>query len=150
MSQEAIAQSQSHTNSAIAAHLASSNPHQINPETIGAVNSQIIEASFTYASGWAAYGSGYAVSVVKQGRLVVIEGLVKRNSSNSSDKTIFILPIGFRPQNRLVFNCFGVNNGQPESLRIDVETNGAVSLIFPAIASSIPWLSLGGISFIAA
>ena len=150
LAQDAIAQSGVYTDDAIASHLNDDNPHQITPEAIGAVSSELTEASFSYGSGWIQYSSDYAVKARKLGPLAVLEGLVRRNSSNSSDKTILILPIGFRPQNRLVFNCFGVNNGQPESLRIDVEANGAVSLIFPAIASSIPWLSLGGISFIAA
>ena len=133
LAQGAIVHGQSYTNSAISSHRGQNHPHQITPEMIGTVDSQLAEASFTYGSGWAADGSGYAVSVVKQGSLVVLEGMVKRTSSDPSNKTIFILPSGFRPRSRRVFTCKGINVSQVEELRVDLTTNGVVTLWAPTI-----------------
>ena len=150
MAQGAIAQGQSYTNSAIAAHLTDHNPHQITPEAIAAVSDELVEASFSYGAGWSQYSSGYAVKATKLERLVVLEGLMNRTSSDSTDREVLFLPVGFRPRFRVVFYCLGINNGQYQPLRVNVQTNGAVSVPFPAIALPIPWISGNGISFIAA
>jgi len=61
--------------------------------------------------------------------------------SGSTNGTIFTLPVGFRPKERLIFN--GVSNNA--SVRIDIQPNGIVAP--DSTVSS--WLAIDGISFLA-
>jgi hypothetical protein len=91
------------------------------------------------ASGWRAYGSGYGTpTVTKMGNLVVVEGLISGNFSNTHLAT---LPSGMRPGKRLIFS---LNNHEGQA-RVDVLTNGQIHWV--AGSKNHSWMSLSGITF---
>jgi hypothetical protein len=105
-----------------------------------------ITASYSFGSGWAAYGGSFTASIKKYEKIVTLEGLVKRNAG--SETLIATLPVNFRPSSRKLFICWGMIDNTYTVFRIDVESNGNISLNHPILPKAITWLSLDGICFI--
>lgn len=78
--------------------------------------------------------------------LIYVRGLVKNATSQSpGTKTIFTLPVGYRPDQQLIFAADG-SSGSAGHHRIDVMTNGDVVANFSA-TGAVVYLSLSNISF---
>ena len=77
---------------------------------------------------------------------VHLRGLIK--ASGSGD-TIFTLPAGYRPSNKLIFTVQYYDSGTASYVhgRVDVDTDGTVDATYPASVGSNDWLSLSGITF---
>jgi hypothetical protein len=138
--------------SAIADHLAVENPHNITPGVIGAVPVAVEETTLILGAEWTPYPSSKwnNIRAIKQGRIVSLQGLVTRDSSNSNSKLIVILPTGFLPAVRQLFISWTYYSSSYYPCRIDVETNGVVSLEHPLLSQPIGWVALYPISFISA
>lgn len=104
-------------------------------------------------NSWANYGGGYALAGFYMDGLgrVHLKGLIK---SGASAATIFTLPVGFRPEQTLLFGVLAQNNaGGYEMMRIDINAGGAViamGFIAGGAFGVNIWASLNGISFAAA
>lgn len=79
----------------------------------------------TFATNWSNNGSGYQnVQYKKVGDLVFIRGLATSNANAwNANTTIFTLPAGFRPSNRLVFSQIMAGN---TAGRVDILSTGEV------------------------
>ena len=94
----------------------------------------------TLNSGFTNYAVPYGpVKYRKIGNIVNIQGITNQASANS---TVFTLPVGYRPERRIIFSAQNANGLG----RLDIEQNGDV--IMNAIASS-SWFSLNCIFFTA-
>lgn len=94
-----------------------------------------------FQDGWTNYGERYnpAAYFKDSMGIVHLRGLVK-NGGLGYDKTIFTLPVGYRPEHRQLFvNC----RHDQASGRADVETDGRVI----PISGSSTWFSLDGLTF---
>lgn len=65
----------------------------------------------TFINDWQSANSSNTVQYKKVGNIVYIRGSITKNRtiSSNADKTVFILPIGYRPTR----NLFGNQNGTP-------------------------------------
>lgn len=121
----------------------------ISPVDIGAVDSQVVNASIVLGNEWTEYNSTtFPLNIKKQGNVVFIRGLAGRTTSTVSSTTVLLLPEGFRPSSRQIFSCLGYFSNAYEQFRVDVYANGPVAIIFPQLNLPIDWLSLGQIHFI--
>jgi type II secretory pathway pseudopilin PulG len=100
-------------------------------------------------AGWTNYGGAYATAKYSKTSdgLVVLQGLIVPTTV-TQNTVLFTLPAGYRPAKQMLFGVAdsgaGTYAGQ-EVARIDVETNGQVSIIFNVTSGT--WLSLEGINF---
>lgn len=87
-------------------------------------------------NGWTNYGGWTTAGFTKTtSGLVLVKGLVKGGTG-----TIAVLPVGYRPAERLVF----LTSTSPNAAgRVDVDTNGAISIL----AGSNTWIALDNIRF---
>lgn len=86
------------------------------------------------------YGGGYgAVKYYKENGRVYLSGLL---NNVPVGLTIFTLPMGYRPTERLIFYTIGSSN---MAARVDILTSGEV--LFNYHAGTGGWLNLDGISF---
>lgn len=94
-------------------------------------------------NSWADYGGGYAAAGYRMspGSAVELRGLVK-GGTVSYAATVFTLPVGYRPKERLLF---ATTAGGDAHGRVDVTSDGAVI----AAAGPNSWFSLNGIRFLA-
>jgi len=94
--------------------------------------------SASYQNGWATYGGDYSHAryCKDEGGIVRLDGLVTGGSVGS---TIFTLPVGYRPQYRIIL---AVVNGN-SAARVDIRTAGLVTLNVGVDS----WVSLAGLSF---
>lgn len=102
----------------------------------------LLNSWVTFGGSWATPGYAKAAQGV-----VYLTGLV-RDGLTGDNTVIFTLPVGYRPSERLIFNP---NSSEANSLRngrIDVDVNGAVMV--RDMGGINGWLSLEGISFVAA
>ena len=77
---------------------------------------------------------------------VHLRGLLARGQDNVNlnawpGEPLFVLPCGFRPENRCIFTT--ISNTTTTTGRIDVAPNGLVSIVYGNTA----WISLDGLSF---
>jgi hypothetical protein len=93
-----------------------------------------------FVNAWVSYDSTYNTGAYyRDGDGVVhLRGLIKSGTST----TICTLPIGFRPEGRVLTRC--ISNGYPAS-RIDITTSGVVTLEHSTYNAG--WVGLDGISF---
>ena len=61
---------------------------------------------------------------------------------------VFMLPLGFRPANEVLFTTLSVGQGDYLHTRIDVTPNGEVEIVAPPHAGA-DWISFDSISFLA-
>lgn len=94
--------------------------------------------------GWAA--AGYAKDA--QG-VVRLKGLLKDGITNPGTP-IFKLPVGYRPSENMVFSVATFNGVSLIHARVDVASNGDVETGVQDNRVQNAWLSLEGISFVAA
>lgn len=112
----------------------------------------------TLATGWGNFDSsgpghwGFPQYMKDTLGFVHLRGLAMNTSgvtnSNSTNPTIFTLPAGYQPYQRVI----NVTNGYDQFIRLDVWDNGNVFLSGTAGETSIPnggWLSLNNIIFLA-
>lgn len=100
----------------------------------------------TYNTNWSSYSASFAdASYCRIGDLVLVNGLVKRTSGNSTT-TVFTLPSGYRPTTQKSFYTRMEVGGVESAYRIDVATSGAVSITYTG-TSTINALSLDCIQF---
>ena len=94
-------------------------------------------------NGWTNYGSPYgpATFTKTSSDIVMMHGLIRYGTAVQNE-TICVLPEGFRPDKRLIFQT--QISGATTS-RIDVDTDGTVILIY----GNTSWMSLDQISFVA-
>ena len=101
----------------------------------------------SFSANWSNFGSG-GYSDVQYFKtlenIVYVYGLCKKSVATTALETILTLPAGFRPANRLVFNSFYTSG----ATRIDIDASG--NIIYVAAGHTISFLSLSGISFLAA
>jgi hypothetical protein len=110
----------------------------------GTLGSAWTEVSF--GTNWSNYGGGYQSVQYKQfGDQVYLRGLANSPGVNSwtTYPTIFTLPEGSRPPNRLVFTQTG--GSTDAAIRVDINSNGTVQWF--ASGSKTGYISLDGISF---
>jgi hypothetical protein len=95
-----------------------------------------------FASGWANYAGGFAgASFYKHNGRVYLTGLVIATASHGAYATIFTLPGGYWPAERVLFG----GAAQDAFARYDVDASGNV-IVAPAVAAG-QWASINGISF---
>ncbi len=118
--------------------------HVVGDTGIRTGDDHIVTAVSGFSSGWSNYGSGYEVAGYyrdAQDR-VHLRGAIKSGTAGGS--TVFTLPSGLRPANRLPFivqSSTGTGSG-----RVDVRSDGTVTV---ESVGSNALLSLNGISFLA-
>lgn len=97
-------------------------------------------------NGWSDYANGYSTAAYTRTRdgLVMIKGLVKNATAQTSYAAMASLPADYAPAGRLIFGTSATPN---VTARVDVATNG--DLLFGA-GSAIGWTSLDSITFVAA
>ena len=98
-----------------------------------------------YFTGWADDSATLQIGQMRKypwGE-IRLRGWVK-TASGSSD-TIAVLPIGWRPPARCSFDCFRLN-GTYALARVDVDVDGRVLLVTPAVGAGDE-VSLNGIFF---
>ncbi len=95
-------------------------------------------------STWVDYSSTFAHASYTRTKdnVVVLEGLIK-NGPATWDTTIFTLPVGYRPEYRLIFYVGSYNAGSGFG-RVDVLTNGDVRFM----QGTATWISLDAIKFL--
>lgn len=110
--------------------------------------------SCVFYNNWQDYGGGHATCGFTKTTdgVVVVKGLVKINATAgpvTDGQTIFILPPGYRPANRIIFqgSTYDTTNTSGVRARVDVDTGGNVRIKSPA---STGWVSLSDINFIPA
>jgi hypothetical protein len=79
----------------------------------------------TFINGWVQYASYQLVRYRKVGDIVQLQGLI--NGGSKTAAAMFVLPTGFRPPNRCLFNT--VCGDPPGNGRIDVIADGTVQWI---------------------
>ncbi|MDP2710783.1 MAG: hypothetical protein Q8O56_06155 [Solirubrobacteraceae bacterium] len=108
---------------------------------------------FTFSNGWRVFGGGAAPYGHAgfwrdaSGR-VHLEGLLDRNGANWAVQVILTLPVGYRPPSARVFHP-GVNPANAAA-RVDVQPNGQLLLQVGGASNPVGYLTLSGISFLAA
>jgi hypothetical protein len=105
--------------------------------------------SFVFSAGWVNYGSTFEAIYQKADNLVILNGLIARTVSTSSNKNIATLPTKYRPFRNILCICWAYYNHTYQPVRIDVGANGVISLTWPDVSVPIGWISLGTISFFA-
>jgi hypothetical protein len=93
-------------------------------------------------NGWARYPAAqFAIPSYSKnsGGIVTLQGLVKKSSIKQG--VIATLPVGFRPDNRLIFT----SNNHAKSARVDIHPDGKIWWI--AGGKDHGWVSLSGINF---
>lgn len=97
----------------------------------------------TFTNSWVNFGSTYQVAGygLDQRNFVILRGVVKTGTVGSP---MFTLPAGFRPAARRIFAVVS-NNGADVVSRLDVESDGKVTLI----AGGNVYATLDGVSFYA-
>ena len=91
------------------------------------------------ASGISHYEAEYGkAEYYKIGNIVYVDGLIKGTNGKS---TLATLPVGYRPDKRLIFNL----NNHSGTYRLDVTVDGKI--FWRAGSRTHNWLSLTGISF---
>jgi hypothetical protein len=105
--------------------------------------------AFPFAANWSDYGSGYEVgSYSKMGRLVILQGLIKKSSAPANGNLIGTLPEGCRPYEILQFvvKTGGVTDQYGQ---IEIQPDGDV-VWQKGDTNATNNTSLSGVSFIAA
>jgi hypothetical protein len=98
----------------------------------------------TLLNGWGNYGTYSPASYIKNADgMVSLRGLISGGTATAYTTTIFTLPAGYRPSERII--CGVVTTPDVES-RIDVDLNGNVIL---GDGVNNGWLSLAGCDFVA-
>ena len=92
-------------------------------------------------SPYSAYGGQFEAPQYFRDNNMRVHLIGLTSISSSTNGTIFTLPVGFRPKERLIFN--GVSNNN--SVRIDIQNNGTVA----PDNNVTSWLAIDGISFLA-
>ena len=100
-------------------------------------------------AGWTNYGGSYAPATYSKTSdgLVVIQGLIVPTTV-AQNTVLFTLPVGYRPGKQMLFGVADSGTGTyagQEIARLDVETNGQVSIIYNVTSGT--WLSLEGMNF---
>jgi hypothetical protein len=105
----------------------------------------VAPTGLAYAAGWSAYGAASALDgrASREDGWVTLEGLVKGGASGS---LMFVLPVGWRPENRLIY---AQPIGDPiQTGRIDVWPDGNVTHSGgPSGTWPTGYVSLAGIRF---
>jgi hypothetical protein len=123
---------------------------QITPGTLPAVAfapsvSAATWTAPTLLNGWVNYANGYNDAGFYKDALgwVHLKGLVKLGPPGS---VIFTLPTGFRPAQRYLTVAIGSQAGYV-MVRVDVETNGNVSVVYASGAGTMDWVTLDQVHF---
>lgn len=111
-------------------------------------SNKFIDNSWYYPdllNGWVEFGSGYSVPgyTMDRGR-VNLRGFIK-NGTVDANTSLFVLPLGYRPQHILTAASISNEGGTPTPVTIEILTNGVVRI--GAFPSGQNWLSLDNISF---
>lgn len=109
----------------------------------------------TLATGWTAYGGGFATPAYRKVRgLIHLRGMVKATGTPEHTLHIFTLPAGYRPGALEIFAGVGQLTDPSPSLtdvgiRIEISSGGAVTPTVQATTSggAVAWISLSGITF---
>lgn len=95
----------------------------------------------SFLNGWVNYGSGLTTAAYcREGDRIYLKGVVK---SGTIGATIFFLPVGYRPSERMLFPGVSSSSGVQVHTRIDVLSNGEVRLI----SGGNEYLSLDAVNF---
>jgi hypothetical protein len=119
--------------------------------TVATAGSTIAQEAWTavsYGTGWADYSVGYlGVSYMKDSLgFIHIRGMAKKTSGTAD--LVFTLPAGYRPANRLIFSAQAYDYGTGYTYgRVDVQTNGKVTVENPGTLAVGDWVSFGAINF---
>jgi len=119
--------------------------------TVATAGSTIAQESWTavsYGSGWADYSVAYlGVSYMKDSLgFIHIRGMAKKTSGTAD--LVFTLPAGYRPANRLIFSAQAYDYGTGYTYgRVDVQTDGKVTVENPGTLAVGDWVSFGAINF---
>lgn len=106
----------------------------------------------TLLNSWVNFGSVYLDAGYYKDSLgrVHLQGLIKNGTVPNN---AFVLPVGYRPSARLIFNQMASDVTATSYVfdRVDVLSDGGVNIIgyAPAGSSAPAWVSLNGISFLA-
>ena len=94
-----------------------------------------------FQNGWVNHSTAYkhASFVKTNDGIVYLSGVIKGGATNIN-KTIFVLPIGYRPSKTNIFATLS----NEKICRIDIHPNGAV-VVKKGVSKK--WLTLCGISF---
>lgn len=97
-------------------------------------------------NSWQNYQNGYATAAYTKtsADVVVLKGLVRFGSATAGTP-ICTLPVGYRPDKRLVFITSSLNGSVNGTGRIDIAPNGEVRFL----SGSNGWISLEGLRFVA-
>jgi hypothetical protein len=99
----------------------------------------------TLGSGWAEYSSTYSFRTAEYEKIFALKGLLKRTTT--SGNLICTLPVNRRPNSTLVFMTWIYYNATYYPARVDINSSGQVSLIYPTPTVAIGWLNLNGLWF---
>ena len=75
---------------------------------------------------------------------VHIRGMVKPDGAGDD---IFTLPTAYRPASKLIFIVLYNDNGTYRPGRLNITTEGVVSIYYPSTVASPDWVSLEGLTF---
>ncbi|WP_163187029.1 hypothetical protein [Cellulosimicrobium sp. SL-1] len=118
-----------------------------------------------YSSGWGPYGGGTTFLGVAATRsasgLVGISGMVGRTggtiAATTAQQTLLTLPLGYRPSRQIIIILKGWSGDGAgwQDCRVDVMPNGEIRAGWLTAAAwqgtgNVAWLSLAGLSFVAA
>ena len=104
----------------------------------------------TLLNGWANFVGWAAAGYTKDNQgLVHLKGLLK-DGVTAVGTPIFKLPVGYRPSENRVFSVATFNGTSLIHARVDVGSNGDVETGVQDNNVQNTWLSLDGISFVAA
>ena len=102
-------------------------------------------------NGWVNFGGSWAkVGFTKDSQGIVhLKGLA-RDGVTSQGTPIFALPVGYRPSESIVCLAYCFDGVTQRECRIDVHPDGDVEVGGQGSTVDNSWLSLEGISFVAA
>ena len=95
-----------------------------------------------FITGWQTFSNKLQYRRDPLGR-VHLQGNAYRNSGSST--TIFVLPLGFRPSQRLYFNAVTLSGAVYGASRVDIDVDGRVLVA----SGSFDFVMLDGLSFYA-
>lgn len=85
------------------------------------------KAEPTYATGWTAYGDGFApLFATKVGDLVNVSGVIKNTGAYSADTLVATLPVGYRPTTIALADGLRSDNTVLNPARYDIQPNGEI------------------------
>lgn len=98
----------------------------------------------TFENGWYNYSAGFVnVQYRKEGDLVRLRGLARKDATGSAGETVCTLPAGFRPPGAIIVPAVAsIGGGAPLVVRLDVSVTGLVTTSAAPARTTGNWISL--------